>query len=126
MVARTEAYAKLAREERDKVRGLLPGYDPLVAIAASSTARPVSLPARRTFVGPWAETSNVVTDGDDWEFDDNSYDICAGIVTCPFLLNIASAATRVPHTSAPARVRGGRPPSSRGTPRSGGPAGRVR
>jgi hypothetical protein len=103
VIARTEAYANLARAQLDKVRGLLPGYDPLVAIAARSTARPVSLPVRRTFVGPWAETSNIVTEGDDWQFDDNSYDICAGILSsCPFLLNIVSAATRVP-----AHVRAG-------------------
>jgi hypothetical protein len=102
VIARTEAYANLARAQLDKVRGLLPGYDPLVAIAAASTALRVSLPVRRTFVGPWAETSNIVTEGDDWEFDDNSYEICAGFISCPFLLNIASAATRVP-----AHVRAG-------------------
>ena len=103
VIARTEAYANLARAQLDKVRGLLPGYDPLVAIAAASTARLVSLPVRRTFVGPWAETSNIVTEGDDWEYDYNSYDICAGIISrCAFLLNIASAATRVP-----AHVRAG-------------------
>ena len=63
----------------------------------------VSLPLRRTFVGPWAETSNIVTEGDDWEYDDSSYDICAGILSrCSFLLNIVSAATRVP-----AHVRAG-------------------
>ena len=103
VIARTEAYANLARAQLDKVRSLLPGYDPLVAIAAASTARLVSLPVRRTFVGPWAETSNIVTEGDDWEYDDSSYDICAGILSrCSFLLNIVSAATRVP-----AHVRAG-------------------
>jgi hypothetical protein len=103
VVARTEAYANLARPQLDKVRGLMPSDDPLVAVAAIGTARTVSLPARRTYVGPWAETSNIVTDGDDWEFDDNSYDICDGIFSrCAFLLNIASAATRVP-----AHVRAG-------------------
>ena len=103
VLARTEAYANLARPQLDKVRGLMPSDDPLVAVAAIGTARTVSLPARRTYVGPWAETSNIVTEGDDWEFDDNSYEICAGIFSrCAFFLNIVSAATRVP-----AHVRAG-------------------
>ena len=46
--------------------------------------------------------SNIVTEGDDWEFDDNSYDICDGFFSCLPLLNIVSAATRVP-----AHVRAG-------------------
>ena len=103
VIARTEAYANLARPQLDKVRGLMPNYDPLVAVAAIGTAQPLRLPRRQTFVGPWAELSNVVTDGDDWEYDDNSYDICDGIFSCcAFLLNIVSAATRVP-----AHVRAG-------------------
>ena len=103
VIARTEAYAKLARPHLDAVRALVPGYDPLVAIINRSTVRPVSLPVRRTYVGPWAETSNIVTEGDDWEFDDNSYDICDGFVApCPVLLDIVSDATRVP-----AHVRAG-------------------
>ena len=103
VIARTEAYANQARPQLDKVRGLMPSDDPLVAVAAIGTVLRLSLPQRRTYFGPWAEISNVVTDGDDWEYDDNSYDICDGIFSrCAFLLNIVSAATRVP-----AHVRAG-------------------
>ena len=103
VIARTEAYANLARAELDRIRALLPRFDALVAIAARSTAQPLRLPRRQTFVGPWAELSNVVTEGDDWEYDDDSYEICTGTIpSCPFLLNIVSAATR-----ARAHVRAG-------------------
>jgi hypothetical protein len=61
-----------------------------------SVIRPPDLLRRR------ARSSNIVTEGDDWEFDDNSYDICAGFVACPILLDIVSNATRVP-----AHVRAG-------------------
>ena len=43
----------------------------------------VSLPQRRTYLGPWAEISNVVTEGDDWEFDEDSFEICGGGTFCP-------------------------------------------
>ena len=76
MIARTEAYANLARPQLDKVRGLMPSDDPLVAVVAVDTVPLVSLPQRRTYLGPWAEISNVVTEGDDWEYDENSFEIC--------------------------------------------------
>ena len=95
VIARTEAYANQARPQLDKVRGLMPSDDPLVAVVAMDTVRQVSLPQRRTYVGPWAEISNVVTEGDDWEFDENSFEICGGDVSCLPFLNIAFAATRV-------------------------------
>ena len=95
VIARTEAYANLARPQLDKVRGLMPSDDPLVAVAAIDTVPPLSLPQRRTYIGPWAEISNVVTEGDDWEFDENSFEICGGDIFCPPFLNIAFAATRV-------------------------------
>ena len=95
VTARTEAYANLARPQVDKVRGLMPSDDPLVAVAAIDTVPPLSLPQRRTYVGPWAEIGNVVTKGDDWEFDESSFEICGGGTFCPPFLNIAFAATRV-------------------------------
>ena len=39
VIARTEAYANLARPQLDTVRGLMPSDDPLVAVAAIGTAR---------------------------------------------------------------------------------------
>ena len=95
VIARTEAYANLARPQLDKVRGLMPSDDPLVAVVAVDTVPLVSLPQRRTYIGPWAETSNVVTEGDDWEYDENSFEICGAGTICPPFLNIAFDATRV-------------------------------
>ena len=95
VIARTEAYANQARPQFDKVRGLMPSDDPLVAVAAIGTVLRLSLPQRRTYFGPWAEISNVVTEGDDWEFDEDSFEICGGDISCLPFLNIAFAATRV-------------------------------
>jgi hypothetical protein len=102
VLARTDGYGKRARPHRDQVSSQFPSHDPLAALVVTSTVPRAPLPARRTYLGPWAETSNIVTSGDDWAFDDNTYEICNPSAACPTLFDVASSATRVP-----AHVRAG-------------------
>jgi hypothetical protein len=88
VLARTEAYKGLAGPHRDRVKDQLPGFSPLVAIVSSNAVQPSGLPVRRTYRGPWAEVSNIETEGDDWAFDDDAYAICPEIVGCTPPLNL--------------------------------------
>jgi hypothetical protein len=96
VLTRTEAYKGLAGPHRDRVKDQLPGFSPLVAIFSSNALQPSGLPVRRTYRGPWAEVSNIETEGDDWEFDDDAYAICrSNLLLCDPPLNIVAGATAV-------------------------------
>lgn len=93
VTARTDAYELLAGPYLDAVAAALPSFSPLVAIVQQNGFRP-NLPARRTFRGPWADISHIVTSGDDWKFDENAYEICRDGF-CPPVVDVVAGATSV-------------------------------
>ena len=94
VIARTEEYQRAAGRYRDGLDDSLPSFSPLVAIFSESDFAP-RLQVQRTYRGPWSDISNIVTSGDDWRYDESSFEICRDFVRCLPLLNITAEATNV-------------------------------
>jgi hypothetical protein len=90
-----EGYRRAAQGYTDPVRELRTEGSPLVGLYTSGRLRPLGFPIGDDYTGPWAEVTDLATDGGQWETADGAETICHDFLPCSPVFRVLGQATNV-------------------------------